>query len=332
MMAAIAVVALAGVGASASAQASGAVQLRVDNDGFNFWQRPWERPDGEYSNGVRLTTEIGRTPRWWRPGGEIAPCADVQESAPRCTSLHFALGQDMYTPAEDSQPYTYPGWRTQRPYAGWLYANMNLRAVQRSTVRSFGLTLGVTGPPSMADQAQRKAHEIMRRYTSLPVGWDTQVRFEPGVIVEARQQWLLFSGVVKGVRLIDAIVGAGASLGNVVTNAEAGADLRMGINMSHPFRRRRSRGPLEVVAVAGVRGQAIAHSIFLDGNTFNPDRRVTRVPGVADLHGSAGIRLGPVVLAYAVTKRSREYTTGPRSHTFGSLVAGLGGTPDIITP
>ena len=89
---------------------------------------------------------------------------------------------------------------------------------------------------------------------------------------------------------------------------------------------------MEVLAVAGVRGQAIAHSIFLDGNTLHPDRRVTRVPGVADLHGSAGIRLGPFVLAYAVTKRSREYTTGPRSHAFGSLVAGLGGTPDIITP
>ena len=305
-MVAIAVVALARAGASALAQASGAVQLRVDNDGFNFWQQPWDRPDGEYSNGVRLTTEIGRTPRWWRPGGEIAPCADVQESAPRCSSLHFALGQDMYTPAEDSQPYTYPGWRTQRPYAGWLYANMNLRAVRRSTVRSFGLTLGVTGPPSMADQAQRKAHEIMRRYTSLPVGWDTQVRFEPGIIVDARQQWLLFSGVVNGVRFIDAIVGAGASLGNVVTNAEAGADLRMGINMSHSVPADPKSWP-----AGGTRGRRRARpghraQHFLDGNTLNPDRRVTRVPGVADLHGSAGIRLGPVVLAYAVTKRSRE--------------------------
>ena len=51
---------------------------------------------------------------------------------------------------------------------------------------------------------------------------------------------------------------------------------------------------------------------------------VVRVPGVADVHGSVGIRLGPLVLAYAVTQRSREYTTGPRMHTYGSLVAGLG--------
>ena len=320
------------LGASASAQASGAVQIRVDNDGFDFWQRPWERPDGEYTNGVRLTTEVGRAPRWWRPGGDIASCADVRDSAPRCTSAQFAIGQEMYTPAEDSQPYTYAGWRNQRPYAGWLYATMNLRAVRHSSMRSLGLTLGVTGPQSLADQTQRKAHEIMRRYTTIPVGWETQVRFEPGIVVDARQQWLLFSGTVRGVRLIDAIAGAGASLGNVRTSADAGAELRMGINMSHPFRRSRSRGPVEVLAVAGVRGQAIAHSIFLDGNTFSPDRRVTRVPGVADLHGSAGFRLGPVVFAYAVTKRSREYTTGPRSHTFGSLVMGVGGTPDIITP
>lgn len=315
--------------ATASAQASGAIHLRVDNDGFDFWQRPGQRSDGEYTNGVRLSMEVGRTPRWWGFDRTAPPCADSRETAPRCNSMDFVLGQDMYTPAADSQPYTYPGWRRQRPYAGWLYANMNLRAVRRSTVRSLGLTLGVTGPPSFADQAQRKAHKIMWRYTSPPVGWDTQVRFEPGVIVDARQRWLLFSGIVRGVRLIDAIVGAGASLGNVVTKAEAGADVRVGINMSHPWRRTRRRGPVELLGVLGVRGQAVAHSIFLDGNTFHPDRRVTRVPGVGDVHGSAGVRLGPLVIAYGVTQRSREYTTGPRSHTFGSLVAGIGGTPDI---
>jgi hypothetical protein len=39
------------------------------------------------------------------------------------------------------------------------------------------------------------------------------------------------------------------------------------------------------------------------------------------------MRVGPVVLAYAVTERSREYDTGPRSHTFGSLLMGIGGLP-----
>lgn len=312
------------------AQANGAVQLRVDNDGFDFWMKPWKRSDGEYTNGVRMAIELGRTPHWHRLTPHAPPCADVDDHALRCTSTLFALGQDMYTPAKDSQPYTYPNWRSQRPYAGWLYGSLLFRSVRRSTIRALGVTLGVTGPPSLADRAQIKAHELMWRYTSVPVGWETQIRFEPGVIVSANQRWLLFSGTVRGVRLIDGIVSAGASAGNILTNAEASADLRAGVNLSHPWRRARRRGAAEVVAVIGVRGQEIAHNIFLDGNTFHPDRRVERIPGVADIHGSVGIRLGPFVFAYAVTQRSREYVTGPRSHTFGSLVAGLGGIPDVV--
>src|SRR4051794_13024363 len=203
---------------TASAQATGAVQMRVDKDGFDFWLRPWLRPDGEYTNGVRLTAELGRVPRWGRLTPNGVTCADAPESAPRCTNASFALGQDMYTPAEDSQPYSYPGWRRQRPYAGWLFGEFRMRTVRRSTIRSFGLTLGVTGPPSRADDVQRKAHEIMRRYTSVPVGWETQVRFEPGVIARVNQRWLLFSGTIRGVRLIDAIASAGVSAGNILTN------------------------------------------------------------------------------------------------------------------
>ena len=320
------------VSTEARAQATGAVQFRVDNDGFDFWLRPAQRPDGEYTNGVRMTTEFGRAPFWRLLAPHSPPCADVPDSALRCSSALFTLGQDMYTPAEDSQPYTYPGWRAQRPYAGWLYAGITLRSVRKSTIRSIGLTLGVTGPPSLAERAQQRAHEIMWRYTSPPLGWDTQVRFEPGVILSARQRWLLFSGSVRGVRFMDAIVGAGASVGNIVTNAEASADVRFGVNLSHPWRRARRRGPVELVGVLGVRGQGIARNIFLDGNTIQPDRSVEAKPAIGDVHGSVGLRLGALVLAYAVTERSREYATGPRSHTYGSVVLGIGGTPDVMGP
>ena len=330
MLALVTSASFVGLASVAAAQQSGAMQLRFDNDGFDFWRKPWERPDGEYTNGVRMAIELGRAPRWRRLTPKAPPCADTDERAPRCASSLFAVGQEMYTPAEDSQPYTYPGWRSQRPYAGWLYGTFLMRSVRRSTVRTYGLTLGVTGPPSLAADAQRKAHEILWRYTSLPVGWETQVRFEPGVMLSANQRWLLFSGVVRGVRFLDASVNAGGSVGNILTNAEAGADLRAGINLSHPWRRAKRRGFGEIVGTVGVRGQAIARSIFLDGNTIRPDRRVTRVPGVGDVRGSLGIRLGPLVLAYAVTQRSQEYTTGPRHHTFGSLVAGIGGDPDAV--
>ena len=53
--------------ADAIAQQTGAVQVQIDNDGFNFWLRPAQRPDGEYTNGVRLTTELAHAPLWRRP-------------------------------------------------------------------------------------------------------------------------------------------------------------------------------------------------------------------------------------------------------------------------
>ena len=55
-----------------------------------------------------------------------------------------------------------------------------------------------------------------------------------------------------------------------------------------------------------------------------------KVPAVGDVHGSVGLRLGAFVIGYAVTERTREYATGPRSHAFGSIVAGIGGIPDFV--
>ena len=312
--------------ADATAQQAGAVQVQVDNDGFNFWLRPAQRPDGEYTNGVRITTELARAPLWRRLMPGSPPCAEAA-SVPRCSTAQFVVGQEMYTPAEDSQPYTYAGWRTQRPYAGWLYGSAIVRSVGGSTSRSLGVTLGVTGPPSLAEQAQRSAHRIMWRYTSQPVGWDTQIRFEPGIIVTARQQWMPFSASMGGVRLLDAVVDVGGSVGNVITNAEGGAELRAVVNLSHPWRRARRRGPVELVAKIGVRGELVARNMFLDGNIVNPDRRVDSSPAVRTLHGAMGLRLGAVVISYAVTERSREYATGPGSHTFSSVTMGIGGIP-----
>ena len=37
------------------------VDVRADNDAFNFWQAPWNRPDEEYTSGVRLTVVARRS-------------------------------------------------------------------------------------------------------------------------------------------------------------------------------------------------------------------------------------------------------------------------------
>ena len=306
------------------------MQFQLDNDGLNFWRHPARRPDGEYTNGVRMAVELGRAPLWGRWARGSRACAEVRESAPRCLSTLITIGQEMYTPAEDRQPYSYPQWREQRPYAGWLYAGVTARSVRENDARALGLTLGVTGPPSLAGAVQIKAHEMMSEFTTIPVGWETQVGFEPGVMLTAHQQRMLFSGTVRGLRFVDGSVGVGGSLGNILTSADVDARIRGGFNLSHPWRRARHRGAVELVGSVGVRGRAIARSIFLDGNTVRPERRVERVPFVADEFHVLGVRFGSFAVSYRVNRRSQEYRTGPRSHTFSSIVLGVGGNSDAV--
>ena len=317
------------VARAAGSQPSPAVRFLIDNDGLNFWRHPARRPDAEYTSGVRMLIELGRAPVWGRLAGRAKPCASERRRVLPCLSTVITVGQEIYTSAKDRQPFIHPDWRDERPYAGWLYAGATGRVARERSVREFGVTLGVTGPQSLARNAQMKAHTILEETTRLPNGWDTQLRFEPGIVLSARQRFMLLSASVGGVRLADLSIGAGASLGNIITSADAGARLRAGINLSHPWKRARQRGPVEIVGTVGVRGRATARDIFLDGNTIRPERRVERVPFVSDRYHSFGLRLGAFVIGYGVTQRSQEYETGPRSHTFGSIVAGIGGTPDL---
>jgi hypothetical protein len=111
----------------------------------------------------------------------------------------------------------------------------------------------------------------------------------------------------------------------VLTNAEAGATVRVGWNLSHPWDARawKGRADIEGWLSLGGQGEYVARNISLDGNTANAARRVERTPGVTAYDVGVGLRLRRLVVTYHAVTRSREYTTGPQHHTFGSMSAGL---------
>jgi hypothetical protein len=80
-----------------TAPAQSAVRARVDNDAFNVWLGPWDRPDEEYSNGVRLSVDWAGPAFWWkRFDHDALGCATGRD---RCVSHTLMLGQDIYTAA-----------------------------------------------------------------------------------------------------------------------------------------------------------------------------------------------------------------------------------------
>ncbi len=252
--------------------------MRLDNDAYDFWLRPGQRPDDEYTNGVqsrcpaRQRTLVGAAfrpapPRLRRTGRRAG-------SVPATTVL--TLGQDLYTPRLDRVPYSIPDWQAERPYFAWLYLGGEARMLAARACGRSTIALGVTGPPAGGELAQKVAHAMNRRYTRPATGWETQIGFEPGIIRRcASAFWRRVCGAESGLGF-DFAPSAGISLGNILTSADAGGVVRLGWNLSHPWDPRtwNDRGPVEGWLTAGARGQYVAHNISLDGTTLNADRHV----------------------------------------------------------
>ena len=69
--------------------------------------------------------------------------------------------------------------------------------------------------------AQRTAHKLTGVYSRDPVGWDTQIGFETGVVLAARNTWRFAARKASGNAYTDFTPNVGASLGNILTAADA---------------------------------------------------------------------------------------------------------------
>ena len=298
------------------------MSVRADNDAFNFWRGITDRPDKEYTNGDQVTVEFSAAPWWGKHFAKRrAPCTGAEPSEARCLTTSLSIGQDMYTPKPSREPRETPDWRDDRPYAAWLYASGEARIVGEGSLQTVGLHVGVTGPAAFGEFAQRTAHRLSGVYTRAPIGWDTQVGFEPGLMLSAQTAHRFAGRTPAGSAVVDFIPHVGASLGNILTEAEGGFQTRVGLHLSNPWwtSEWHSRSQVEMYVLGGLRGEAVAHNITLDGNTLGADRRVDRVPLVGEYTVGVGARFRGLVAEWRAVTRSREYTTGPLEHAYSTL-------------
>jgi hypothetical protein len=305
------------------AQSDWRPSLRLDNDVYNFWQRHTRRPDEEYTNGVHASIASHTAP-WW--GRRFAPgMADCRTAAVTdyCRSTSLTLGQDLYTPQLDRAPHTVENWELERPYFAWLFLNGTARVSSMRTLHATSLAVGVTGPPAGGSLAQDVAHRI--GFNEQASGWETQIGFEPGVIVGYQRQDLLARHTVATDFTFDLSPQVAIALGNIRTTTAVGATARFGKNLSHPWHPPawRGRAASEWWLSSGARGEYVARDMSLDGTLVNPSRRVERVPGVLQYELAGGLRVHGVTLEYRAVTRSREYRSGPGHHTYSSMIVSL---------
>lgn len=302
--------------APAAGQDVRAYQLTSDNDAYNFWIPMAVRPDYEYSNGVRLALELDGSGGWTGLAAAVAPCAregGTPDAEAGCAATTVEAGQRLYAPRVDS----HEPMAGQRPYAGWLYAAVTGRVVDGATRHTFGVEAGVTGEPSLGRPVMEGYHRVAGFWE--PVGWKHQLAFEPAVALRYGVEHRVAEARVAGVRAGELVASAGATAGNLRTAAHAGAQLRTGVRLAHPWSASPLRGT-SVYVLAGARAEAVAHDLFLDGNTFGGGPpRVTRQPFVALTRWGVGVTRGGLTVEYRVTGRTREYEEEPGGHPYSTI-------------
>ncbi len=298
-------------------------RLQLDNDVYNYWIRHTHRPDEEYTNGVHASLDTPDAPWWGRrfaPG--VTDCA-VSSGPGTCRSTSVTLGQDLFTPNLDRTPYAVDDWELERPYFAWLFLGATARVTSATTLHSTSLSVGVTGPPALGEVAQEVAHRI--GFNEQASGWETQIGFEPGAILEySRSELMVRRGMSHGMAF-DAAPEMTVSLGNIKTRAQAGGTMRLGWNMSHPWHPGlwKGRASIEWWMSAGGRAEYVARDMSLDGTLRRPTRHVDRLSDVYQYEFGLGVRAHGITVEYRAVTRSQEYRTGPKHHAFSSMIFSL---------
>jgi len=281
--------------------------------------------DRHYTNGVRLSWAGSPqgAPQWARKVAGWIPFFDEQGDL----RTLYTVGQNIYTPNDitlESPPLD------DRPYAGWSYGSVGL---MKSGARRFDqveLSLGIVGPSAFAKDVQKFVHKVID--SNDPKGWHTQIGNEPALLIAFQRTWRDPSQTGDTTRLrFDLAPRVGWTVGNVFTQALAGATMRFGRNLPNDF------GPPRIqpstpgsgffgrqdgfgwYGFAGIEARAVAHNIFLDGNTVGRSRSVNSRPLVGDAQFGLVAAWRTWRVSYTHVMRTREFKGQSERDDFGAF-------------
>jgi hypothetical protein len=308
------------------ADEKGVLSLAVENDSLS------SGADDNYTSGIKIAyvSPAEGVPDWLENAGGFTRAISGDDA----DFWGISIGQSIFTPEDIQSVPAPPG---EHPYAGWLYVQIMIGVEDdpspgRSSryLDTYELEFGMVGPSALGEQSQRGIHRILNAPD--PQGWDSQLNDEFAFAVSFDRRWRatrLFIDVPGGLEF-DLTPSAGASLGTLRTEARLGATARIGWRIDNDYGPPRVRpslagvehfrgGPLAWSLFAGVQGRAVAHNLFLDGNTFEDSASVDRSPYVTDFQTGFTVSAGDWRLAYTFVWRTEEFETQPTRQDFGAL-------------
>ncbi|MFK5925092.1 MAG: lipid A deacylase LpxR family protein [Desulfuromusa sp.] len=321
-----------------AAQARTAAEQTFDSFTLHWENDAFTGTDRDYTNGFKLTwsTPYERAqstphlPGWSYPLINHLPFVNDPDLL---RSVSVSIGQDIYTPEDSDRRDLIVA---DRPYAGWTYLTAGLHGIVGNQKMSWGLTVGVLGPLSLAEDTQNFTHNLLGLDPS--EGWDNQLENELTVDLAFESQWRwLRSRRVHGFGY-DLIPHLGGRIGTTNISANAGAEMRFGWNLPNDFGSCPIRVGCETNSASNgegtgfsnqdklgfhfftaIDGKAILRDIYLDGNTFRSSHSVDKKPFVADIMAGIAWRYKNIKTTYSYIYRTKQFKTQTGRQAFGSL-------------
>ena len=312
-------------------EAGGTLGLYLENDLFadtdehytSGFKLSWSSHDLEQLSDSRYANPL-------LPLFDIIPYINDKEYQ---KNLVFALGQNIYTPVDTDTATLIDD---DRPYAGWLYLGVGVIWKDEVVRNSLVLDIGVIGSWSYARQTQRVIHDL--RGFDHPNGWDNQLDDEVAFTLAYERTWRWPKYERRSGFGWELLPHAGMAAGTVRTYANAGAELRVGLNLPDDFgtpsigptattstpvdgqmAADRTRFDLGAYLFARADGRAVARNIFLDGNTYSDSPSVDKHPFVADLSAGLAMNIKNTKIAYALVYRTEEFEGQDEGQVFGTV-------------
>ncbi len=283
--------------------------------------------DQAYSNGVKLSYVYARDriPAW--APGWLTRMNYIQDQLSKSkTNFGLSVNHQIYTPNNTQIRNLIPN---DRPYAAWLNAAfaMHLKTPERS--QTLELSLGVVGPWAQGEGFQNGFHKLIGAKEAL--GWSNQLKNEFVGQLSYQQRLSILDLRNRYGSYLDVLPMFGAGLGTVYIGAHAGLLARLGLNLPDDFGPARPSGgetdsfvsPVDFKSsyyfFGGIRGNAVARNIFLDGNNFEPGPRVTKYPFNFETEVGVGIQVMPISLVWRFVVRSPDFEENSGFNSFASL-------------
>ena len=225
----------------------------------------------------------------------------------------FFISQNMYTPADISEPIIEPV-EGDRRYVGWLNLGYSCWWNELGPGKLYTeASIGLTGPSALGEDIQRGIHDIFGHQD--PKGWDTQTADRLAVQTYAKYQLTI---VNPGREWAGAEAWIGASAGNVQVAPEVALIAKFGRGIESPISVdnisvKSVKNSLYAYAGAIMRWQVYDYPIEVSDGVQLKNNNLDNVFGVT-WETTSGFDVN-----YQLTIRTTQYIPQPASHKFGSI-------------